>query len=362
MSVQIKPLKWQDHSDAVSTMQCTVGQVGEPYHVFCENLMFFAYSGNREVARALSMDAAKAAAQTDYETRIFSALISSPGKDGGQEVDAVSDAIDALVERAEVEWSYHEDNHRYPRDFWHARISFLGYQDSWKPYGEQEQRELPESVKLEAETNLRDELRAALHDSFAVSASSTQPASTALVERLGWKLVPLVPTQEMIDAWRMDQAQGRSLQSSYSAMIAAEAELDSRTRELDKTEIELRALVDALTEAEPYVELCHSLMTQKETRANVWRVLKQVRSALKAESPSSDRAASEGWQPIETARISNGSDPFLAHISGHGCSVCYKGAGGFIYSGSSGKRINRATHWRPLPAPPAITEAKGSGQ
>ena len=36
-----------------------------------------------------TLDEAKAAAQADYETRILSALISSPGKDGGQEVEAV---------------------------------------------------------------------------------------------------------------------------------------------------------------------------------------------------------------------------------------------------------------------------------
>lgn len=94
---KVKSLDWEDHSDAVSTMQCTVGQVGEPYHVFCENLMFFAYSGNREVARALSMDSAKAAAQTDYETRILSALISPPGKEGWQlvPVKMTADMINA---------------------------------------------------------------------------------------------------------------------------------------------------------------------------------------------------------------------------------------------------------------------------
>ncbi|NSZ73914.1 hypothetical protein G6L74_09190 [Agrobacterium tumefaciens] len=40
--------------------------------------------------------------------------------------------------------------------------------------------------------------------------------------------------------------------------------------------------IAALKEAEPYVEICHSLMTQKETRASVWRVLKQVRAAIAA--------------------------------------------------------------------------------
>lgn len=86
MSVQIKPLRWEDHSDAVSTMQCTVGQVGEPYHVFCENLMFFAYSGNREIARALSMGDAQAAAKADYETRVLSALEKRAAAEGDREI------------------------------------------------------------------------------------------------------------------------------------------------------------------------------------------------------------------------------------------------------------------------------------
>lgn len=35
-----------------------------------------------------------------------------------------------------------------------------------------------------------------------------------------WKPVPATATQEMIDAWRIDQSQGRSLENSYRAMIA----------------------------------------------------------------------------------------------------------------------------------------------
>jgi Lar family restriction alleviation protein len=62
-----------------------------------------------------------------------------------------------------------------------------------------------------------------------------------------------------------------------------------------------------------------------------------------------------GWIPIETAPISNGSNRFLAYIPGHGASVCYAGAGRFIYGVQNGKRITRATHWRPLPAPPSLS-------
>jgi hypothetical protein len=58
------------------------------------------------------------------------------------------------------------------------------------------------------------------------------------------------------------------------------------------------------------------------------------------------------WQPIDTAPISNGSNAFLVHITGHGASVCYAGAARFIYSVATGKRVHRATHWMPLPEPP----------
>lgn len=39
-------------------------------------------------------------------------------------------------------------------------------------------------------------------------------------------------------------------------------------------------LLEALRDAEPFVELCHSLMGAKDTRASVWRVLKGIRSAI----------------------------------------------------------------------------------
>ncbi len=51
-----------------------------------------------------------------------------------------------------------------------------------------------------------------------------QTEVTSILEALtdaGLAIVPRVPSQAMIDAWREDQAQGRSLQSSYAAMLAA---------------------------------------------------------------------------------------------------------------------------------------------
>lgn len=64
-----------------------------------------------------------------------------------------------------------------------------------------------------------------------------------------------------------------------------------------------------------------------------------------------DLAPGPQWQPIESAPISNGSNRFIAYITGHGCAVCYAGAGRFIYN-ASGRRVHRAPHWMPLPSPP----------
>lgn len=67
--------------------------------------------------------------------------------------------IDGEVSAAEIEWSYRDDDHRYPREFWHARINWRGFTSDWDCYGEQEQRELPSDVKEQAETELREGLR-----------------------------------------------------------------------------------------------------------------------------------------------------------------------------------------------------------
>lgn len=52
------------------------------------------------------------------------------------------------------------------------------------------------------------------------------------------------------------------------------------TRSTPSPSTNVAAAIEALRGAEPYVELCHSLMSEKETRAQVWKVLKQVRAAL----------------------------------------------------------------------------------
>lgn len=68
-----------------------------------------------------------------------------------------------------------------------------------------------------------------------------------------------------------------------------------------------------------------------------------------------DIAEKSGWKPIDTAPISNGCNPFLAYIMGHGSHVCYRTKDDIILSSSDGKQIHRATHWSPLPKPPHET-------
>lgn len=50
----------------------------------------------------------------------------------------------------------------------------------------------------------------------------------------GWQLVPINPTSYMIASWRIDQSQGRSLESSYQAMLSAAPKPDSNLPELLK--------------------------------------------------------------------------------------------------------------------------------
>jgi Lar family restriction alleviation protein len=78
---------------------------------------------------------------------------------------------------------------------------------------------------------------------------------------------------------------GEDFQSVEEAKAAAQADYEARIRSALSAQVQDVAgtgAIAALKEAEPYVEICHSLMTQKETRANVWRVLKQVRAAIAA--------------------------------------------------------------------------------
>lgn len=74
----------------------------------------------------------------------------------------VEEIVDKLMQSAEVEWSYHEDDHRYPRDFWHIRVKLFDLSDDWVSYGEQEERDLPEDIRIAAEERQLGYLRGAL--------------------------------------------------------------------------------------------------------------------------------------------------------------------------------------------------------
>ncbi len=67
------------------------------------------------------------------------------------------------------------------------------------------------------------------------------------------------------------------------AKAAAQADYEARIRAALSAQVQdVAEAVVALKEAEPYVELCHSLIAQKDNRKNVWRVLKKVRAAIAA--------------------------------------------------------------------------------
>lgn len=75
--------------------------------------------------------------------------------------------IDLLTATATVEWSYHEDDNRYPRDFWHARVRWCDMVTEWTAYGKQEQRELPKDVEQKAEKQQLDIFRINLKSTIA---------------------------------------------------------------------------------------------------------------------------------------------------------------------------------------------------
>lgn len=97
MNTQIKPLEWtvfcsrSGNSVAKTPFGEYVIQI-EP-DGWC---LYLLNSDDPHASYSMS-DFAKAAAQADYETRILSALISSPGKDGGSIVEALKTVLASLV-------------------------------------------------------------------------------------------------------------------------------------------------------------------------------------------------------------------------------------------------------------------------
>lgn len=59
--------------------------------------------------------------------------------------------IARIRELVEIRHSYHEDDNRYPRDFWHVRACFGDLDTGWVSYGEQEAFEQDPVEKAAAE-------------------------------------------------------------------------------------------------------------------------------------------------------------------------------------------------------------------
>jgi signal recognition particle subunit SEC65 len=69
-----------------------------------------------------------------------------------------SEQLDKILKEITFEHSYHEDSHRYPRDFWHVRASLGSLSTDWYRYGKQEKYErVPEEIK-EAEHEVLQEV------------------------------------------------------------------------------------------------------------------------------------------------------------------------------------------------------------
>lgn len=100
------------------------------------------------------------------------------------------------------------------------------------------------------------------------------------------------------------------------------------------------------------VDYCESYTEEaKQRQLGYAKTLVEAWNTRAASTPPQSDGL-RGWQPIETAPISNGHDRFLAYIIGHGCCVCFKTKGGVLISSSSGKQIHAASHWQLLPIAP----------
>lgn len=158
---------------------------------------------------------------------------------------------------------------------------------------------------------------------IALSAAEPHPATSVAVKALEWRDEPIPPSGETLassvvglyciphsgdrfylrfrdattlgDYSTLDKAKAAA-QADYEARILSA--LSAQVQDVAETEA-----IAALKEAEPYVEICHSLMTQKETRANVWRVLKQVRAAIAAAPAKQEGGKSN---PVHNQSVENG--------------------------------------------------------
>ncbi|WP_077961684.1 hypothetical protein [Ensifer adhaerens] len=150
-------------------------------------LVWFAGQADYEdyAVSAPSMEAAKTFAQSDYETRILSALISSPGKDGGQEVEAVAKVTRVSEYGHEVEWlndsAIHSGSLLYARPERHEATDEMvaAYKTAFRDVFD---RWLNDQLNVSDKEISSRATKAGLNAVLASLPTDTQPASTALVE------------------------------------------------------------------------------------------------------------------------------------------------------------------------------------
>lgn len=183
---KVKALGWEDATDrGYSQANCALGQyqviwLGEFECWQCGRPHRDGLDWKDNFSRHPSKDDAKAAAQADFERRILSALVSSPGKDGGQEVEAAQITMGrGLVDVSRIE---HEGR---------AGILFRP-RDDHIPVGEEGELQPGEywPVKGDVVIWIENEGGARVIETYLSAFLPYQPDSTALVERLTKALEP----------------------------------------------------------------------------------------------------------------------------------------------------------------------------
>ena len=76
----------------------------------------------------------------------------------------IAETVAIVVEKAEFEESYHDDDIYPPRPFLHLRLNVDDLSTDWRKAGDQEQQSLTEEQREDAERRLHTTLRTALED------------------------------------------------------------------------------------------------------------------------------------------------------------------------------------------------------
>lgn len=151
--------------------------------------------------------------------------------------------------------------------------------------------------------------------------------------------------------------------SKYCSFIARSAACWSADI-LDTSDLTREA--DAVTVAR-FTDEIRERLKRLDDRAGLSAALSVQPAAAVVGEPSSDRAASEGWQPIETAP-KDGREILIAiggvvRTAWWGDAEYCRSAKTYNRGWTNGPSHGfRPSHWQPLPSAPAIAEAKGSGQ